>query len=153
MIDVFSDNTQEYSAHDANLSPNEKIQLMVKQHFMSLSGLELDYYGADEADSTFKVDGVVFKVLEDPNDGYRSMLGAIDYTDKHSSIFFPNPIAKVHIVAYDALEEDEGFTGLKNQGYRLVGVDDGYVWLEFGTHNYDDYYPMFIFRHNPKKDE
>ena len=153
MVDMFSDNTQEYSNYDAYLSPSEKIQLMVKRHFMSLIGLELDYYGADSADNVFKVDGVVFKILEDPNDGYRSMLGAIDYTDKHSSIFFPNPIAKVRIVTYDSLEEDTGFSGSKNQGYRLVDIVDGHIWLEFGTHNYDDYYPMFVFRHHPKKIE
>ena len=151
MIDMFSGNTQEYSAYDPNLSTSKKIQLMVKQHFMSLNGLELDYYGADSADNTFKVDGVVFKILEDPDDGYRSMLGAVDYTDKHSSIFFPNPVAKVRLTTYDVLDKDTGFMESKNQGYRLVDIGDGHIWLEFGTHNYDDYYPVFIFRHNPKK--
>jgi len=126
---------------------------MVKNHFMSLEGVTLDYYGADAGDNAFKVDNVVFKVLEDPNDGYRSMLGAIDYTDKHDSIFYRFSIAKVRIETYDnktAYGNSLGDYEL-NKGYRLVDVDDGHVWLEFGTHNYDDYYPIFIFRHYPKE--
>ncbi len=150
---MFSNNVSEYLS-DIHSSKSEKIQLMVKQHFMSLAELELDYYGADDGDNTFKVDGVVFKILEDPSDGYRSMLGAIDYTDKHNSIFFQSPIAKVRLITFDGPETDPevdyGY-GMTNQGYRLIDVVDGHVWLEFGTHNYDDYYPMFIFRHNPKK--
>ena len=123
-------------------------EVMAHSHFRALAGLELDYYGADEGDSTFKVDGIVFKILEDPNDGYRSMLGAIDYTDQHASIFFGSALARVRIEVYDG-DDADGY-GM-NQGYALVDIADGHVWLEFGTDNYDDYYPMFVFRHYPKK--
>jgi hypothetical protein len=123
---------------------------MARQHFHNLDGSVLDYYGADTADNTFNVDGIVFKVLEDPSDGYRSMLGAIDYTEKHTSIFFKRPISRVRIETYDSTSEEAWHAGM-NQGYRLVDVGDGHVWLEFGTDNYDDYYPMFIFRHIPKE--
>jgi hypothetical protein len=122
---------------------------MAKSHFINLIGIELDYYGCDTGDNTFKLDDIVFKVLEDPSDGYRSMLGGIDYTDKHNSIFFNLPIGRVKICEYDESDNDE-FMEQKNTGYRLVDVIDDHVWLEFGTHNYDDYYPMFIFRHMPK---
>lgn len=138
-------------------------QVMAMSHFQSLAGIELEYYGADSGDSTFMVDSIVFKILEDPNDGYRSTLGAIDYTDQHNSIFFKTPVARVRIETYDTAGEPDDRPSLKehggddydyalceNQGYRLVDVTDGHVWLEFGTHNYDDYYPIFIFRHTPK---
>ena len=158
MKDFFSDNVEEFNTWFPDGSPNQKIQLMVKQHFMNLAGLELDYYGADSADNTFKVDQVIFKVLEDPNDGYRSMLGAIDYTEEHNSIFFSSPIAKVRIEMYDTRQGDViadpdeySFGSTEAEGYRLVDLTDDHIWLEFGTHNCDDYYPVFIFRHHPKK--
>ena len=159
MKDLFSGNSHGYDAvdWDATIKATER---MAQAHFQNLAGLELDYHGADEGDHTFKVDDIVFKVLEDPNDGYRSMLGTIDYTDEHNSIFFGTAIARVRIETYDSAEE----TGDEDpdreddyeprygvcQGYRLVDVTDGHVWLEFGTDNYDDYYPCFIFRHRPK---
>ena len=119
-------------------------------HFHQLDGLELDYYGADAGDHTFKVDDVVFKVLEDPDDGYRSHLGTIDYTKEHNSIFFRTPVARVRIETYDHHDEEDWGGSQKNQGYQLVDVVDGHVWLQFGTHNYDDYYPCFEFTHWPK---
>ena len=129
-------------------------------HFRSLTGLTLDYYGADTAEHSFKIDKIVFKALEDPDDGYRSYLGAIDYTDGHDSIFFANPIAKVRIeefVSFDNqdpyyyadINDDNNSTTTKS-GYRLVDIEDEHVWVEFGTDYSDDYYPMFIFRHFPK---
>ena len=123
---------------------------VARNHFLNLIGAELEYYGADEGDNTFKVDGVVFKALEDPDDGYRSYLSTIDYTDEHNSIFFRSPLALVRIETYDMRNDDE-YLSQANQGYRLVDVVDGHVWLKFGTHNYDDYYPMFIFSHTPKE--
>jgi hypothetical protein len=162
--DLFSRNTRSYDCYDdGDEEPYGPSQEMAVRHLLNLEGLVLDYYGADAGDNTFMVDDVVFKVLEDPNDGYRSMLGAVDYTDKHTSIFFRAPIARVKLVTYDSGTEvgcepsceetcdddSHSWAGL-NQGYRLVDVIDGHVWLEFGTHNYDDYYPMFIFRHTPK---
>ena len=133
--------------------------VMAHTHFLHLVGGELDYYGADTADNTFKVDGIIFKVIEDHNDGYRSMLGMIDYTDEHSSLFFQQPIARVAVVVYDTGEDeispaDYGYGEWSNEarkGYRLVDIVDGHIWLEFGTHNYDDYYPCFAFRHFAKE--
>ncbi len=132
---------------------DDPIQNLARNHFLNLLGAEVEYYGADEGDGTFKVDGVVFKVLEDPDDGYRSYLKTVDYTNEHNSIFFKSPLALVKIETYDDQDEDNGYINQANQGYRLVDVVDGHVWLRFGTHNYDDYYPMFIFSHRPKVNE
>ena len=139
----------------------ETVIRMARSHFCSLVGSEVDYYGADAGDNTFNIDGVVFKVLEDADDGYRSYMGAINYTDKHTSIFFSSPVARARIESYDTAVPDDrpsrnergedDYDNSVNQGYRLVDVVDGHIWLEFGTHNYDDYYPIFIFRHSPKE--
>lgn len=120
----------------------------VHSHFSALSDLTLEYYGADSSSHEFKIDDIVFRVLEDPADGYRSMLGVIEYGKQSDSIFFHKPIAKVRIETYE--DRDINYSR-GDQGYQLVDVNDGHVWLEFGTDNTDDYYPMFIFRHTPKE--
>ena len=120
---------------------SEAFYSLVKNHFLALLGMDLDYYGADYSSSTFSVNGVVFKVLEDPSDGYRSYLGAIEFTDESDSSFFRTPLGTVRIEAVDEAER---------RVYRLVDTADGHVWLEFGTDYSDDYYPYFIFSHFPK---
>jgi hypothetical protein len=121
----------------------------VFSHFAALKGLTLDYFGANDASHEFKVDGIVFKVLEDPNDGYRSCLGVIEYSNESNEIFFRKSLGKVRIETYEGLVRDQWNNGC--QGYRLVDVEDGHIWLEFGTDNTDDYYPFFVFRHSPKE--
>ena len=94
----------------------------------------------------------MFRVLADPDDGYRSHLGPIDYSQTHKSIFFKRPVAKVRIEEFDdnGNEDEDEWSQHASCGYRLVDVLDKHVWLEFGTGNYDDYYPYFMFRHVPK---
>jgi len=120
----------------------------VLAHFAALKDMELEYFGADDATHEFKLDGIVFKVLEDPDDGYRSHLGVIEYAAQSESIFFRTPLARVRIETYQG-RNNEYSQG--DQGYQLVDVSDDHIWLEFGTDNTDDYYPMFVFRHMPKE--
>jgi len=132
---------------------DQVIHANVKSHFLALIGMELDYYGADAGDHTFNIDNIVFRVLEDPDDGYRSHLGPIDYSNAHSSVFFKQPIAKVRIEGFNDEYTDDRTDSWSHQldrGYRLIDVNDSHIWLEFGTANYDDYYPCFMFRHYPK---
>jgi hypothetical protein len=130
----------------------ERLCKIVKKHFLALVGAEVDYYGADEGDNTFMVDCVVFKAVEDPDDGYRSYLGTINYTEDHNSIFFRTPIARVRIETFDKELDHENPEKLGDyHGYRFIDVVDDHVWLEFGTRDYSDYYPYFVFRHRPKK--
>ena len=123
---------------------------MVFKHFAALEGMTLEYFGADTASNEFKVDRIIFKVLEDPDDGYRSHLGVIEYGEQSNSIFFRKPLAKVRIETYEGRPHSD-WGSASDQGYQLVDIEDGHVWLEFGTDNTDDYYPYFVFRHKPKK--
>lgn len=134
----------------------------VYRHFSALRDMDLNYYGADSGEQEFKVDDIVFKVLEDPDDGYRSCLGCIDYGEQSRGIFFRKPLAKVRIKSFDLTEtntspayaySDASPATQTSVGYRLVDVRDGHIWLEFGTDHADDYYPYFIFRHYPKEPE
>ena len=139
-----------------NSESERNMQDNVINHFMALEGLNLDYYGADSGDHTFNIDKIVFKVLEDPDDGYRSHLGPIDYSETHSSLFFNTPIARVRIEEFNdtsSVTDDTPWASQMDRGYRLVDLEDGHIWLEFGTGNYDDYYPYFMFRHYPKGEE
>jgi len=127
-------------------------QQFAQDYFLSLLGGEFDYYGCDN--HRFKLDHVVFEPLEDPDDGYRSLLGTIEVSTDDAGIFYDRPLARVRIASYDGefMADEEGFgEEVSDCGYKLIDVSDGHVWLQFGTGNYDDYYPYFMFRHYPKK--
>ena len=110
---------------------------MATKGFKLLEGKEFYFYGVNE--NKFKIDDLVFEALEDPNDGYRSSLGAIVVIGD-TDIYHKRPLAKVKMV-YD----DSGDDLL----YKLIDVDIGYVWLTVGTGEFGDYYPYFIFRYKP----
>ena len=151
----FSGNSRSYDEDitTADRDHERAYQRLVRDHFESLIGGEFEYYGADGAEHEFKIDDIIFRVLEDPEDGYRSCLGAIEYSrDQSQGIFFRASLGRVRLEQYD-FERDSTWADEACRGYRLVDVDDGHIWLEFGTDNYNDYYPMFIFRHHPKAPE
>jgi len=155
VLPIVGEKMKDYFSYRANEDwdqerDHEMYRRQVFTHFAALKGLTLEYFGADDAAHEFKVDGIIFKVLEDPNDGYRSCLGVIEYGEESDAIFFRKGLARVRIETYEGRNVDYS-SG--DQGYQLVDVEDGHVWLEFGTDNTDDYYPMFIFRHTPKEPE
>lgn len=97
------------------------------------------FYGVDG--NAFKLGGHVFEAVEDPSDGYRSMLREVAEKDPSGLIFFRRPLAKVQVKRVD-----EG----NFEGYVVVDVTDDHVWLRLGTDHSDDYYPCFIFAYQPK---
>lgn len=150
MTNFFTGRSVRFSV-DTDEDYSETVDEIMRKHFLALVGSVVDYYGADGGEHEFKIDSVVFKVVEDPDDGYRSHLGTIEYSDESKGIFFGTPIAQVKIETYDGPDNDPDLGSWRvNHGYRLVDIVDDHIWLEFGTHNYDDYYPCFIFRHHPK---
>jgi hypothetical protein len=107
-------------------------------------GKEISFYGCDN--HTFKIGDetgtYVFEALEDESDGYRSYLGSVQLHDKQlkSLIFFQTPIATIKII--------DNTNDRVKEVYQFVDVDPAHhnhVWLEFGTDNADDYYPIFTF--------
>jgi len=102
--------------------------------FDALNGKEFAFYGATE--QQFKIGSMIWEVLEDEEDGYRSCLGAIE-RKVSDAIFFKRSIAKVRVVV------DDG-------DYKLIDVKDGHEWLTFGTDHSDSYYPWFYFNYQPK---
>lgn len=106
-------------------------------------GKKLKFYGMDN--NFFKLDDEIYEAIEDESDGYRSYLQEIKPTTDEEAeanlIFFQNPVDTVKIVDVT----DNTFNG-----YEIVSVDDGHVWLKVGTDNIDDYYPSCIINYNPR---
>lgn len=115
----------------------------------TLIGVDLDFYGAES--QAFKVDGVVFEVLEDPDDGYRSHMAGVFARSEKGYNFYSKPFATVRLEKIDVEERDD-YSCERMHGYKLVDTADGHIWLTFGTEWYDDYYPMFVFVYTLKSD-
>lgn len=107
-------------------------------NFDNLIGETATLYYCNEI-NRFQLGCMLFEVIEDEQDGYRSSMEEVQIisnnADTHS-----NPLSEVRI---------ERSRSISN-GYALVDVEDGFIWLTFGTDDYDDYYPCFIFRVNAK---
>ena len=127
--------------------------------FQSFVGCEFDFHG--EQSNMVRLNDLVYEFLEDPDDGYRSHLGAVVCTPAtdHTG-FFSTPIAKVVLI--DSSDEEtwpddwvpparEKYTDGPFNGFYFVDADDFHVWCQVGTEYHDAYYPMFICRYNPKQ--
>lgn len=107
-------------------------------------GKAMAFSGVDN--NQFKLDGVIYEALEDPSDGYRSYMSTVVAATSTAGIFFPNPIDVVYVV--EDKSQPQG-NDSPNEGYKLVSILTGHVWLEFGTEYGDSYYPSFYFRYTP----
>ena len=115
---------------------------MATDTFVSMANGEYDFYGIDH--NAIKLNDMIFEILEDPNDGYRSYLGAVRIADGDTQYtFFRIPIAKVRI---KPIEDDNDFTG-----YYIIDIKDKHMWGRIGTYYVDDYYPSFACNYYPKE--
>ena len=113
----------------------------------SLENKTFPFYGV--CDNCFKLGGIAYEAVEDPDDGYRSMMEGIRVIDPTTKIFFRRSIAQVKVVA--VVKMSRFGTQHDFAGYQLVDVSVSHVWLLFGTDGYDDYYPCFTFEYMPKE--
>lgn len=107
--------------------------------FEKLVGQELYFFGVDN--TMFKLGAQIWEAIENEDDGYRSYLDSILVTDKREGIFSAKFLAQVRMLSSDDVDFD---------GWKLVDISDGHVWLRVGTDNSDDYYPNFVFDYAPK---
>ena len=144
----------------------------VTVNFSLLEGARAWLFGCDG--TSFKLDHTVFEVVEDPDDGYRSYLEEVRIVSGGN--FLDLPLAQVEIrepVGFDPTKVIGACPKAKNkardwnlkaeklraeyhvrhgydtEGWQLVDVATGHVWLTFGTDRMDDYYPCFVFQWNP----
>lgn len=102
-------------------------------NFENLVGSKADLYYHNHSNQ-FQLGNMVFEVIEDENDGYRSSMDHVEIV----SVTAPKrqKIASIEIKKWD--------TG--SELYYQLTDENGFVWVEFGTNYVDDYYPCFIFR-------
>jgi hypothetical protein len=118
---------------------------LVGEH--ELSGLDTftnkatNPYDDDGDGYRFVLDGVTYCAIEDPSDGYRSMLRDLEITDENVSYNFPpqKVIGK--------MRNDEEYS--KNDVIEFYDAITNKLVLAIGTDNYDDYYPSCIMEWNP----
>lgn len=115
-----------------------------------LSGLETSTekvidlgYGYDSATVVyFVLDGVTYRVYEDPSDGYRSSMGSFDVVTDY--------------VVKNRFPEQQVFGVMRPDGYdkndtiEFMDAMTSKVVLALGTDSYDDWYPTFVFEWNPE---
>jgi hypothetical protein len=120
--------------------PMPEIQSIRTIDFDKLEGLNASLYYYNEMNK-FQLGSVVFEVLEDEQDGYRSTMGLVKVVDTNAQRVPGNYMGGVKIVKHSLSDFD---------GYNIVDENDGHVWLTFGTTDIDDYYPCFTFNFYPK---
>jgi hypothetical protein len=86
----------------------------------------------------FILDGITYTAIENPDDGYRSMLDKIIVSDESITNIF-NPVRVVVSVITKSKEYDNECEILD-----FVDMVNGKTIMEIGTYNSDDYYPSFV---------
>jgi len=120
----------------------QKIQTI---DFDKLVGLEASlYYNKDHSTNRFQLGSVIFEVIEDEDDGYRSSMQEVQIIDQNAD---RNPGDFLGIIQIRKNQFDSGNT---QETWSLVDPMDNHCWLSFGTDNTDDYYPCFIFYYKAK---
>tara|TARA_Y100000592_G_scaffold28168_2_gene44772 strand:- start:1811 stop:2203 length:393 start_codon:yes stop_codon:yes gene_type:complete len=109
-------------------------------HFTSLVGIESEFEGFCSKEKAFKYSGIVWKIIEDEYDGFRSQLDWVVYGNQNIS--FNNNNNRVA-----TLERWDG-TSTKSisyfTGWVLKDVETDSILLMIGTDFSDHYYPSTI---------
>lgn len=91
----------------------------------------------------FRLDGVVYTAVEDPDDGYRSSMEKLFVSqDEMKNVF-----ASVKVLARI---DEKGEYGDRAEVLELLDLANGKVILRVGTENCDDYYPCFVASWKPE---
>lgn len=94
----------------------------------------------------FTLDGITYKAIEDPSDGYRSYCGTLTTTKTKPRFSFKG-------VEVDCYMKEDDLNNLWNQQNDILVVEDintGKIILEVGTGNIGDYYPYCHFSYHPE---
>lgn len=99
-------------------------------------------YEDDAQTFSFRMDGVVYTAVENPSDGYRSMMDKVLASDDvMRNVFLP-----VKVTARMRETCDYGTAEV----LQLIDAANRKVILEVGTDNTDDYYPWFVAKWTPE---
>ena len=128
------------------------------EEFERFVGCEFDFHGAQ--DDSVRLNNCVYRFLADPDDGYRSHLGAVICSPAKSHTgYFQQPVSRIILISTSQEESwpPEWSPPPKGEysdgpfhGYFFVDTDDYHIWCQIGTEYHDSYYPCFVARYNPK---
>jgi len=118
-----------------------------------LLNLSYELYGADAQYFKLGYNGktLVFEVLTDEDDGYRSHFGGLAKVidDRLTTLkFSPTPLAIINVKQLGSYNTHDYFVG-----WTVVSVHNNHEWMKFGTDNADDYYPNCVFEYSPSEQE
>lgn len=85
----------------------------------------------------FRLDGVIYMAIEDPEDDYRSSMREI----RVSEGTMHNVFAPVKVLCRMRTKGEYGDT---NDTLEIIDVANGETIVEVGTDNCDDYYPIWV---------
>ena len=108
--------------------------------FETIKGDKESYYEDSQA-IRFRLDGVIYMAIENPDDGYRSSLGTLFISDTPMVNTFAPVRVTLRMKGSSDYQVDEILEGITESGETV---------LEVGTANTDDYYPYFVAYFNPK---
>lgn len=91
----------------------------------------------------FRLDGVVYAAIEDPDDGYRSSLDRIVILEEPMTNVF-TPIDVIVYIKTKTIDEKSGEEDGDVSILEIVDRKNHKTVLEVGTDNTDDYYPYFV---------
>ena len=104
-----------------------------------------DYDGFQDANCiTFRLNGVVYRVIEDPSDGYRSSMEKIEIIPKAKmkNVFNKTKVFCIHAT--------KGTYGDTSDLLQIYDAKSAKLILEVGTENVSDYYPCFVAKFSPE---
>jgi hypothetical protein len=118
-----------------------KFESLVGEQY--LSGCDMDAVSVDDGYRSesanvmrFVLNGITYKAIEDPDDGYRSTCGVLEMSyDKVPNMFNPHKV-------YVRMNEHEDIM-------EIIDLVTNQVVLELGTDHSDSYYPFCVMRWNP----
>lgn len=91
----------------------------------------------------FRLDGMIYCAVEDPNDGYRSSMKHL----RVSTGEMKNTFAPLRVLA---VKKTDGPYSSANNTLCLLDMVTGKSVVEVGTDNTDDYYPRFVGTFSPE---
>ena len=98
-----------------------------------------NFFDQDATNIAFIIDGKGYVAHEDPDDGYRSMLGEL------RSFSVDNILNK-----FEPVEIYAEFSYAEKELVKLYDCQTKKIVLELGTDNSDDYYPCFVGSFTPE---
>ena len=91
----------------------------------------------------FTLDGVTYRAVEDPDDGYRSYMQELEIVEEKCKIRVPN----VEVLC--CMKDNTDYE--VNDILVFVDTENGEQFLLVGTGNTDDYYPYCVMEYYPEK--